>query len=290
MAEENLENVNLTETDLPGDTPIQEQKVEDTKENSVETPEQTEKPTEKKEETPIDEQKGDKEEIKEKEKEQPQKEEKTKEEVVTEEELNPEDLDFEDAKYHVEGYDLKKYADALNFDDDDSIKIIRGEIKKLKEKGYSQREAEIYIDAKLEVANEYEDKPRTKEELLKTLNESLTKEEKSNYKILNSILKETAKASGLTPEQTKEAMFNPNIVKMLNGVYKHLTKTGAVVNPKEVPKPNIELSYDNAVSSLHTKIKEKPSKEDLKKYAEDLLSKVEDKEKDRFKIIIKNII
>ncbi|MGL5594108.1 MAG: hypothetical protein ACRDDH_09255 [Cetobacterium sp.] len=220
--------------------------------------------------------------------------EETKEEIVEDNEFSAEEIDFdevektEDGQYTVEGYNLDKFAEVLNFEDEDNRKIINAEMQKLKEKGYSQEQAEYFIEQQIRVMEEYEADIApiavTKTEVMKQLNEALTREEKANYKPILGWTKEVGEKIGLTPAQINEAMSNPMLVKLMNGFYQKAAKTGGVKTVEvKAPEPKVSLDYTTAFQRVQDKIIKGTPKEDVIKYAKELEASLKAEDLENFK-------
>lgn len=214
--------------------------------------------------------------------------------VNDDKEFIADEIDFEEGKYKVEGYNLDKYSEIFDFEDENSIKAINAEMLKLKEKGYTQKEAEIYIGAKIELMEEYEADikplPTTREEVLKVLNESLTREEKANYKPILNWTREVGESIGLTPAQINEAMSNPQLVKLMNGFYKKAVNKGGVKTSEvKAPENKISLDYASAMKSIQDKIAKGSSKEDVIKYAKELESSITGDQLEQFQTTYKRV-
>lgn len=169
-----------------------------------------------------------------------QKQEEPKEES---QEFDAEDLDFEqdDANNpiykNIEGYDLEAYKDILNFEDEESVGFIKEELAKLKQAGFTQEQADLYIKSHLETyqeEQEEEERLHSKEYVKEKLKTKLSKEEQRNYRPILNMMKEISNTGAFPKEWINDAMSNPNLVKILNGIYKHQTNTNTV---KEVPQP-----------------------------------------------------
>ncbi len=168
-----------------------------------------------------------------------------KEEEKEDEEFNPEDIDLEDEEEDkeqpnykdIEGYDLEYVKDIVDFDNPESVEYIKSEMAKLKKAGFTQEQAQLYIDSHLNAYKEDEIEEKrlnSKEYVVNHLKEKLTKEERMNYKPILSLMNEISSTGAFPKEWVKDAMSNPNLVKILNGIYKHQTNTNKVV---EVPTP-----------------------------------------------------
>lgn len=160
------------------------------------------------------------------------------------EEFNPEEIDLEDEEENekpnykdIEGYDLEYIKDVIDFENPEAVEYIKSEMSKLKKAGFTQEQAQLYIDSHLNSYREDEEDERklsSKEYVVNHLKEKLTKEERMNYKPILSLMNEISSTGAFPKEWVKDAMSNPNLVKILNGIYKHQTNTNKVV---EVPTP-----------------------------------------------------
>lgn len=168
-----------------------------------------------------------------------------KEEEKEDEEFNPEEIDLEDDNEDedkpnykdIEGYDLEYVKDIVDFDNPEAVEYIKSEMAKLKKAGFTQEQAQLYIDSHLNAYREDEIEEKrlsSKEYVVNHLKEKLTKEERMNYKPILNYMNEVSSTGAFPKEWVKDAMSNPNLVKILNGIYKHQTNTNKVV---EVPTP-----------------------------------------------------
>ena len=165
-----------------------------------------------------------------------------RQEEKEDEEFNPEEIDIEDDEdkpnyKDIEGYDLEYVKDIVDFDNPEAVEYIKSEMTKLKKAGFTQEQAQLYIDSHLNAYKEdeiEEKKLSSKEYVVNHLKEKLTKEERMNYKPILSYMNEVSSTGAFPKEWVKDAMSNPNLVKILNGIYKHQTNTNKVV---EVPAP-----------------------------------------------------
>lgn len=177
---------------------------------------------------------------------QPNQEKKDEEKIEEkeDEEFNPEEIDLEDEEENgkpnykdIEGYDLEYIKDVIDFENPEAVEYIKSEMSKLKKAGFTQEQAQLYIDSHLNSYREDEEEERklsSKEYVVNHLKEKLTKEERMNYKPILSLMNEISSTGAFPKEWVKDAMSNPNLVKILNGIYKHQTNTNKVV---EVPTP-----------------------------------------------------
>lgn len=172
------------------------------------------------------------------------KEQTEKEEENTNEEFDPENVDLDEEEVEdkpnykdIEGYDLEYIKDIVDFDNPEAVEYIKSEMGKLKKAGFTQEQAQLYIDSHLNAYKEEEEEERklnSKEYVVNHLKEKLTKEERMNYKPILSLMNEISSTGAFPKEWVKDAMSNPNLVKILNGIYKYQTNTNKVV---EVPTP-----------------------------------------------------
>ena len=222
------------------------------------------------------------------------------EDTEQKEDFDPEDLDFEseeeneENQYNVEGYDLQDYKDVLDFDNEESLEFIKGECKKLKDAGFTPEQAKLYIDShisKYKEDAEEELKHNSKEYITEKLNTKLSKEEKRNYKPILNLMKEVSNQGAFPQEWIKDAMSNPNLVKILNGIYKHQTTTNNVV---EVPKP-VKKSFmtpDVAFDKYKDWITAQPSVtlQKTSDFVNSLKSSIREEDMDTFNAIFKNVM
>lgn len=177
------------------------------------------------------------------------------EEVEEVEEFNPDDINLEDEQEEdkpnykdIEGYDLEYIKDIVDFDNPEAVEYVKSEMAKLKKAGFTQEQAQLYIDSHLNNYREEEEEERrlnSKEYVVNHLKEKLTKEEKMNYKPILSLMNEVSSTGAFPKEWVKDAMSNPNLVKILNGIYKHQTNTNKVV---EVPTPKQKAHMSPSVA------------------------------------------
>lgn len=225
-----------------------------------------------------------------------QPEEPQEEEVEKPKEFDPDELEFEDEEekideaemYTFDEYNLEAYKDIFDFETPESRAIIQEEVAKLKAKGYSQEKVEGYIDALLEREND-KGEVVTAEKVKAELNESLSKEEKANYKAIGNWLRDGIKGTEFEGAKYKDIMSNPQLVKLMNTLYKQsIGKNG--VKTVEMPKPTPKVQYDymTAMGSVQDKIMSGMSDADLNVHIKDMASKMKAEDLDRYKESIYN--
>lgn len=227
------ENSGVVQPTNETQTEVQNQEIQVTETKVDDIAKEIEIPTEKEPEVQPNKEKEDEKEVEE------------KEEEKEDEEFNPEDIDLEDEEEDkeqpnykdIEGYDLEYVKDIVDFDNPEAVEYIKSEMAKLKKAGFTQEQAQLYIDSHLNAYKEDEIEEKrlnSKEYVVNHLKEKLTKEERMNYKPILSLMNEISSTGAFPKEWVKDAMSNPNLVKILNGIYKHQTNTNKVV---EVPTP-----------------------------------------------------
>lgn len=226
-----------------------------------------------------------------------QPEEPQEEEVEKPKEFDPDELEFEDEEekideaemYTFDEYNLEAYKDIFDFETPESRAVIQEEVAKLKAKGYSQEKVEGYIDALLEREND-KGEVVTAEKVKAELNESLSKEEKANYKAIGNWLRDGIKGTEFEGAKYKDIMSNPQLVKLMNTLYKQsIGKNG--VKTVEMPKPTPKVQYDymTAMGSINDKIDAGVTGEDFDKYIKEMSGKVKPSDLEQFKESIYSI-
>ncbi len=227
------------------------------------------------------------------------------EEVVAEEiteelqkDFDPDELDFEvdeeeleAEKYNISGYDLRAYAEVLNFEDAEAVEIIKTTAEQLKQKGFSQRDVEVYIQAKLEEFSKDEDDTLDAKYVKEKLNSQLSREEKANYKAVGGMLKDLVKGTEFEGDAVREIMSNPKLVKLLNLMYKQsISKNGNVVKEVKAQTPKIQLDVRQAMEHVQSKIKEGMDDASLSKHVNSLKDKIKKEDLASFEEIMKSVI
>ena len=218
------------------------------------------------------------------------------------EEFNPDDISLEDEQEEdkpnykdIEGYDLEYIKDVVDFDNPEAVEYVKSEMAKLKKAGFTQEQAQLYIDSHLNNYREEEEEERrlnSKEYVVNHLKEKLTKEEKMNYKPILSLMNEVSSTGAFPKEWVKDAMSNPNLVKILNGIYKHQTNTNKVVEVP-TPKQKAHMSPSDAFEKYADWIKKQPSttlEKTGKFIEEDLRPYILEKDMAEFNQIFKSLI
>lgn len=208
-------------------------------------------------------------------------EEKPEQKEEDEKEFESEEVNFEEGQYQIEGYNLDKYSEVLNFEDEGNMKIINEKMAELKKRGFTQEQADHFLESQIQLMEEYEadikPQPVTRAEVMKVLTESLNREEKANYKPILSWTKEVGAEIGLTPAQINEAMSNPMLVKLMNGFYKKAANKGSVKTVEvKAPEPKALLGFDVAMKKVQEQIVKGTAREDIIKFAKGLESSVKE--------------
>lgn len=177
-------------------------------------------------------------------------------EQTTEDNDNLDDMFDDDTDvYTVAGYNLSKYKDILDFENEEVMTEFNSYAEKFANKGFTQEQIEFILDDKLEdLKDDNKPKKPTKEEIKNKLTNSLSREEKRNYKAINSFIAGALNGTELQGKE-KEIMSNPALVKLCNIIYKQsLSKT---TNLKSTQKPNeknirtttLDEAYDRLLES-----------------------------------------
>ena len=161
---------------------------------------------------------------------------------------NLDDLfDNDTENYNIGGYDLSKYKDILSFEDENNMVEFNAYIDKFAKAGFTQEQIEFLIDD--EIADD-EPKELTKQDIKERLN-SLSREEKRNYKAVNSFVNNALQGTELQGKE-RQIMSNPALVKLMNIVYKQsLGKTANLKSMQKInEKPIKTLTLDDAYDRL----------------------------------------
>lgn len=213
-------------------------------------------------------------------------------------EFDPDNVDFESEDKPVykdiEGYDLEFAKDILDFESEEAMNYIKGELAELKELGFSQAQAEKYINSHLKFYRDQqaqEQELRSEKHIKEKLNEKLTKEEKGNYKAILNWVKEVSQTGAFPTEWIGETMSNPNLVKIFNAMYKDRTSNNKV---QEVPQPTPKsiMSVKDAVEKYKDWIvKEKgASREKTTEFVNEMRTHISEKDMENFNQIFKSVI
>lgn len=218
------------------------------------------------------------------------------------EEFNPDDIDLEDEQEEdkpnykdIEGYDLEYIKDIIDFDNPEAIEYVKSEMAKLRKAGFTQEQAQLYIDSHLNAYQEEEEENKklsSKEYVVNHLKEKLTKEEKMNYKPILNLMNEISSNGAFPKEWVKDAMSNPNLVKILNGIYKHQTNTNKVVEVP-MPKQKAHMTPSDAFDKYVDWLQHQPSttRDKTGKFIEESLKPyILEKDIEEFNQIFKNLI
>lgn len=229
----------------------------------------------------------------------PEPEVKSEEEQTVDEnkEFDPDNVDFEEEDKpiykDIEGYDLEFAKDILDFESEEAMNYIKGELSELKELGFSQAQAEKYINSHLKAYREQqaqEQELRSEKHIKEKLNEKLTKEEKGNYKSILNWVKGISQTGAFPSEWVGDLMSNPNVVKVFNAMYKYNTSNNKV---QEVPQPTPKatMSIQDALAKYKSWIvKEKgASIEKTTAFVNEMKPYISDKDMDKFNQIFRAV-
>lgn len=201
--------------------------------------------------------------------------------VNTEEEkpFSVDDIEFGD-EYKIANYDFSKYKDVLS---PESLPIITEYAKKYSEKGFTQEQIEFLLEEQLEEQNNV----KTKENVMKELNNYLTFEEKQSYRIVGTQVKQALEKSGLS-KYYEEIMTNPIAFKVINSILRH-NSGGANIKPNtEIEGRKItSLTGYQAVEEFNKYLNENLGNADKESKIKELMSKLtNEQEKKYFKEIL----
>ena len=212
-------------------------------------------------------------------------------------EFDPDSIDFEEEEKpfykDIEGYDLEFAKDILDFDSEDAVNYIKGELSELKALGFSQAQAEKYINSHLKAYRDQQAQDqelRSEKHIKEKLNDKLTREEKGNYKAILNWVKEVSSDGSFPREWVGDVMSNPNLVKILNAMYKNKTSNNKV---QEIPQPvtKATMSVKDAVAKYKDWIvKEKGASIDkTTEFINGLRPYIADKDMESFNQIFKSV-
>lgn len=203
-----------------------------------------------------------------------------------EDEFDPDNLfDEEDGKeqinYQFGSYDLSKYADDLNFEDEEFITELQDFTNRYEQAGFTQEQMEFILDDRLKEAREDDEaksKKPTNKEIKERLVKSLTKEEIRNYKPTAQFVNNLVKGTEFEGK-AKDILQNPALVKLFHMAYKQsLGKTGNLKSINKRQESQLKtLSLDEASDRLIDAINEGKADDNLIKQLKNSV-----KEKDAF--------
>lgn len=177
-----------------------------------------------------------------------------------EDEKTEKEEDKENEKNTIEGYDLSKFENDLDLEGESSKEYINSELKQLKELGFSQEQAEKYIQKQIDVYRETQkviDNENSPEYIQNKLKAELTVDEKRNYKPVTNWVKEQLKDS-VDPEWIPSMMANPKLVKVLNSLYKKATNNNSIQPIPKAEKKSL-MTIEDAIASFKKQMNEKDS-------------------------------
>lgn len=193
--------------------------------------------------------------------------------------------DLEDPnQYNIGGYDLSKYKDIINPDNDKDYQEFSDYISAMKDNGFTQKQVEFMIDKEIAEEEQTPNKP-DKKAIKEKLNASLTLDEKRNYKALNNFVSGAIQGTDIE-NQREEIMTNPALVKLVNTIYKKTLGRTTNINRTKAPSEGRikTMSIDSAFDVLNQAMSDGGNIDEVIK---NLRKKVSDKEgfKDLLKVI-----
>lgn len=195
---------------------------------------------------------------------------------TTEDEFDPDKMFDEEelVSYNFGIYNLEKFKDVLDFENQELHDEFNSYVLDLEAKGFTQEQVEFMLER--EIAKPEPEK--NKEDVKEVLKKSLTIEEKRNYSNINNFV--TDMIAGTEFEESKnDIMQNPALVKLFNQIYKKsLSKTGSLNNlaTKSKEKQIKSLDYETAMSKVKDSLAKKG---DTRGLVSSLINSVSDKEK-----------
>lgn len=186
------------------------------------------------------------------------------------------EIDFSDDVYKVGEYDLSKYKDTIP---EYALSQLEDIAKEYADNGFSQEQIEFLLDKELGESPE-----RTREDVMKELNKTLTLEEKRNYKAVGSQLKGILESNNLG-QFYEEAMSNPIVYRIINTVF---NSKGASIGAKteRETRTNKLISGEKAVNMFNDLINKGEIK-DVKAKAKELYGMLAtDEDRELFKEIV----
>lgn len=207
-----------------------------------------------------------------------QEEESTEEQIQDNGEFKADDLEFdEEVPTKFGDYDLSKYKGVINFENEEFTNSLNSKAQEFKELGFTQAQVEYLIDKEIEYAKQQqESKALNKEKVMAELQNSLTPQEKRDYKAVGNYTKEIIKGDAQLEKCYDEAMANPIVYKLLHKAFnKSLGGVNLGVKTNVEVKEN-KLSFESALDEYTERLKvgkaeykdllEKMSKEDIQKF------------------------
>lgn len=217
-------------------------------------------------------------------------EQETKEDEESEEDFSIDDLDLLENETTFGKYDLSKYKDNLAYENIEAMDNLKQVAQKMDELGFSQEQVEFILDNIYEASQEIEEqqpKKMTKTEVQNHLKETLTPDEKRDYKVVNNYVKEMVKGSEFEGLE-KNIMTDPLLIKFARLFYKKSVGS-KVINKSNVPeqKTNVNYTAENAQAQYDKYLSENPDskREDKVNFLTGIYKKLPEKEKGKFENI-----
>lgn len=201
-------------------------------------------------------------------------------------EFDPDTLEFEEAEedFTFGDYNLSRFKDNLNLSDENVRRGMTELAVELKENNFTQAQIEWLMEKEISAVQNKNSVEPTKEQVMKELKETLTIQERKDYKAVGGYLKENLKGTELE-KYYKEAMSNPAVFKIVHALYsKNLSGKPITTakDAKEVKKP--EKSFEQVTEEyLDFLSKSSLSKEDKKPHIEKILSSLSKTQRAEFK-------
>lgn len=201
-------------------------------------------------------------------------------------EFDPDNLEFEETEedFTFGDYNLSRFKDNLNLSDENVRKGMTELAAELKENNFTQAQIEWLMEKEISAVQNKNSIEPTKEQVMKELKETLTIQERKDYKAVGGYLKENLKGTELE-KYYKEAMANPAVFKIVHALYSK-NISGKPITPtkdtKEVKKP--EKTFEQVTEEyLDFLSKSSLSKEDKKPHIEKILSSLSKTQRAEFK-------
>lgn len=135
-------------------------------------------------------------------------------------EFDPDTLEFEETEedFTFGDYNLSKFKDNLNLSDENVRRGMTELAAELKENNFTQAQIEWLMEKEIYAVQNKNSVEPTKEQVMKELKETLTVQERKDYKVVGNYLKENLKGTEIE-KYYKEAMANPAVFKIVHALY-----------------------------------------------------------------------
>lgn len=170
--------------------------------------------------------------------------------------FNPEDIEFEEEEsdYTIGEYNLSKFKDDINFQDENVRNTLTQVAGEMKEKGFTQEQIEWILEKEISSAKERNVTQELDQEKVKSeLKSKLTLEERRNYKAVTKFTREIIGEDKELSSAFNEIVSNPYIVKLLNKAYMHNIGGKNINGGKtQVEQKKSGISSEIAIEKLQT--------------------------------------